>query len=477
MSASRYVRINGRLSRVQIQADHTMANQAPPAAITKKSISGWAKQGLDISNSAFSKMHAKESKYEESAELYDLQPEKFTNFRNKLVDKMNTIHGRAMLTINVAGEDCLILTEYSKISEALMEDARNIRWPDVDPVFATQTEADIFTDAQIKASTLGEYIYTGLTENAKTQLRADASFFEVKESTSENKYRDGGALFWKIAEIVDPDNGHLVEAVREEIRDMNVKDFGFSVIKMLAHFKLLIKRLDELGGTYSRDEKFLDFWKMLKTMKEEEFHRYVKNEKDLYDKTAKADRGTLDSYIRDMQRKETAMRSDDEWNVMSSKDAMVMALVNMIEKQSAGTKKKSTQKSDKDSADDVKDEKPLTEEEKAKRRESKIPKWKKTQPSEDDDKTKEVDGRTYHWCAKCRKGQGMWALHKESDHKSDYKPPKYDTKSTGNKKSGDNKQSKDKEDEKGGPSVEVDANLMKNVKAYLSQLQGKEDFQ
>jgi hypothetical protein len=72
---------------------------------------------------------------------------------------------------------------------------------------------------------------------------------------------------------------------------LDVRNFGYSVIKMLAEFKNLQTRLGELGGTYSEDEQFLDFWECLKTMKEKEFTRYVKQEKDLYRKFPRSGRG------------------------------------------------------------------------------------------------------------------------------------------------------------------------------------------
>ena len=91
-------------------------------------------------------------------------------------------------------------------------------------------------------------------------------------------------------------------------------------------------RIGELGGTYDDDDKFLDFWECLRTMKEKEFARYVKQEKDIYRKKSRATRGRVEDYMRDMNNKEVAMKSDNEWNIMSPEDAMVMALVNVLEK-------------------------------------------------------------------------------------------------------------------------------------------------
>lgn len=447
-------------------------------AVVYKSISPWAKVGLDLSDSSFSKIHSRESRFEDSEEKYDLQPEKFTNFRNNLIDKMNTIHGTGVLTVTDGTDNYLVLKEYSKITENALTASRSLRWPDTNPNHTTQAEADAFTDAQIKASVFGAYLYSGLTESAKDQLRGDSAIFEVKVVGSNETYRDGASLFWKIAEIVDPDNGHLIEEVKMEIRKLHVKDFGFSVIKMLAHFKMLMKRLQELGATYDDDEKFFDFWAMCRTMKEEEFTRYVKASKDTYNKTAKAQRDSLATYMRDMQRKETAMRTDGEWNVMSPRDAMVMALVNMVENRSSkGSNKdrnKSGQPKDKasDGNDSDGDSKPPPSNDKSKRRrERKVPEWKMQAPSKGESLTQERDGRKYHWCSKCRDGKGMWAMHEEKDHKDGY------SRRTQNKAS-DDKSKASSSDGKGDsdPTVKVNQKLLSNAKYYLAQFEDQ-DFQ
>ena len=169
-----------------------------------------------------------------------------------------------------------ILKKYTQITETETTNARTTRWP----AFATQADADIFTDNQIKAQTIGTYIHRSLTEAAKNRLKVDSDFFMVTSDGS--PYFDGPAYFYKVATLVDPDNLHLVENVREKIRGFHVKDFGYSVSTMLSEFKNQMKRLTELGGTYSEDEKFLDFWRMVGTMKEKKFHLFLDHEKSKY---------------------------------------------------------------------------------------------------------------------------------------------------------------------------------------------------
>jgi hypothetical protein len=83
----------------------------------------------------------------------------------------------------------------------------------------------------------------------------------------------------------------------------------------------------------------------------------------------------------------------------------------------------------------------------------------------------EKDGKTYYWCGKCRGGKGLWALHKESDHRDNFQfksKEKKDAKQVSF--STDTKQSDDE------PAISVSKNLLSNAKAYLAQFNSS-DFQ
>ena len=451
---------------------------APPA-IRKKGLSKWGVLGLDISDSGFSKLQSKEMRFEETTRTrYDLGKEKFSNWRSELIEKINRMYARKDFSaVDATGTDCFVLTEYTKLTEANLTAARDNRWPAADPTtFTTQDEWDAYTDTQIKASTVGAYIHDNLTTEAKKQLKADETFFKVTDADG-NHFFDGPCYFWKISEIVDPNNDALVEGVRTKLRNLNVKNFGYSVILMLAEFKNLRTRIIELGGTYSMDEQFLDLWSCLKTMKEKEFARYVKQEKDEYRDTPRATRRTVDHYITKFGRKETAMKEDDEWNAISPEEGMILALVSMIEEKSKpkqSTKKKESEKKSDPPIDEKEPKKPLSQEEKIKLKEARIPEWKKIEPKDNDPTQKVVDGRTYHWCKLCRQGNGMWALHKV--HDSNFKPngSKYEKESEKSPKVSFSSDTK-KEDGSAEPSIKVNKELLNNAKSYLASL-GKGDF-
>jgi hypothetical protein len=458
---------------------------AAPTPVARKQLIKRGTTGLNISDPGFSKLHSKEMKFESTKTLYDLEKEKFLNFSNNLVEKVNRIYARSDFTMEDSSPtptDCFVLTEYTKLSRTNIVTARNARWPNTDPGYTTQSEYDTLTDSQIKASTVGNYIHEGLSTNAKRQLKADEDLFLVKDLDG-NIFFDGPSYFWKIAEIVDPDNDSLVETEKTKLRNLHVKNFGYSVISMLAEFKNLTKRIHELGGVYSNDEQFLDFWNAVATMKEKVFAAYVSNQKDTYRETAKHSRSSIEDYIQRFTKKETSMIEDKKWNVASAEEQMIMALVSVIDSQSNNDKKKRFTEEDlkKASSDNTKKSDPSSQQEKTKRKESKIPEWKKEAPTNDDPHEKEVDGRTYYWCSKCREGKGMWALHKESEHTNNFRGNNKQKDATGSKsvrftnntKSNKDDSTSDSESD-GTPSIKVNKELLKNAKAYLAQFK---DFQ
>ena len=451
-----------------------------PIPIVKKTLSKWAIVGLDLQDAGFSKLHAKESSFSNDKVKYNLEPEKFEAYKNDLIEKINRMHSiECLSTLDDTNNACFIPKEYTKLTLDNIDEARELRWPGTDPIFNTQEEADRFTDEQLKTSCVGSYIHSSLTEAAKKQLRAQQDLFTVKDAEN-NEFFDGPSYFWNLADIVDPDNSHMIENVRKNLRSLNVKDFGFSIIKMLAEYKTLIQRISELGGTYDEDDQFIDFWDCLRTHKEKEFARYVRQEKDSYRKLSRANRGNIEGYIRDFSKKEISMKEDKEWNVMSPEDAMILALVNSIDKShvSKSKDKKKTSNSDKknNATNDKHDKNNLTDKEKLERKEAKIPDWKKQPPKSGEDKSKVVGEKKYYWCQKCRSGNGLWALHETHNDSFSYKKyEKKDEKSSGNKKvsftSNTKTSSNAKDDE---PSVTVSKGLLKNCKAYLAQF---EDFQ
>ena len=100
-------------------------------------------------------------------------------------------------------------------------------------------------------------------------------------------------------------------------------------------------------------------------------------------------------------------------------------------------------------------------------------------PVKDDPTTKTFNKKEYHWCIKCRDGEGLWALHTTDQHKG------YTPKSTLDSKNEETKSTKsnskvtfsDKDDDS-SPKVQVNNKVLQNARALMAQFKSdnKPDF-
>ena len=436
---------------------------------TFQGLSKWSTVGLTLTDTGFSKLHNKESHYEKEKKKYDLSAETFRTYTRNLIEKVERIHAVSDFQVNIrTGKDAYVLKEYTSIANTMMNANRDARWPDATPAGITnQDQANRFTDSQIKTSVIGNYIHESLTEEAKMQLHADSDLFKVTDLNGEHYY-DGPSYFHCIARLVDPDNGHLVAKAKTEIRNLNVKNFGFDIKKMLAEFKNMKTRISDLGGEYSRDDQFLDLWNSVRTLKEKEFTRFVRQ---LRDEEARKDvtaREPIENIIRDICAKQTRMEVDNEWNVMSEEDNIIVSLMGLVQSTNGSGKSKKNKNNPSTTSG---------EHGGSKRKPYTVPEWKKEPPAPGASKTKIVDDRTYNWCSKCRDGQGMWALHHENAHVDNFKRNKSNASGesqTTSKKAVSFSVASDNtvdssDDDNDGPKLQVKEDLFNNAKAYIAQ--------
>jgi hypothetical protein len=86
------------------------AGASATGPVVLKALSKWAALGLDLQDPGFSKLHAKESKFPSNRTKYDLSPEKFENYKNDLIQKINRMHSTTTMNAdNDNGNTCYIL--------------------------------------------------------------------------------------------------------------------------------------------------------------------------------------------------------------------------------------------------------------------------------------------------------------------------------------------------------------------------------
>ena len=440
------------------------------ATINKKILSLWAKEGLDLTDSAFNKLHSKESNLEEGREKYDFKPEDFRKFAKHIFEKIVRMHAIKEFSVTVGTDTKNLVKEYSTITNNDMIAARDQRWPVNPAIHATQSEQDKFTDALIKTSVVGNYIHQSLTDDAREQIEADSEFFTVTDEDGAEHF-DGPSYFYAIARLVDPDNGHLVAGVKKQLRSLNVKDYNYDVKRMLADFKNLSSRVTDLGGSLSKDDQFLNLWAACGTMKEKEFTRFVGELEDREAEKDPAHRSSINELIKKICAKQTRMEIKNTWNAMSQEDAMIMSLVGYLEQSQDASKKSGSSSNGNSSSKESNgnNSKPKNS--------YVVPEWKKEAPKAGEPKEKMVGNRKFYWCVKCRNGQGMWAMHQV--HNDDFKVLK--RQATSDKNISDQKTSKkvsfnvsEDKGEDNNLQIKVKDDLLNNAKAYMSQFM---DFQ
>ena len=126
---------------------------SPMTAMIRKPLSKWGVKGLNLADTGFSKLHANESKYEESRKKYDLSSEHFKNFVDNLLEKVDRNHAVNDFKVQVSQNPDVykyVLKEYTSITVTKMKENRDAIWPAVATTHADQEACDEETDSQIK---------------------------------------------------------------------------------------------------------------------------------------------------------------------------------------------------------------------------------------------------------------------------------------------------------------------------------------
>ena len=371
----------------------------------------WAKKGIDLSDATYIKAWQSEVKFDSSSSShFNLEPELFPIWIQSLKDKSDRCCFSAIRTVTLtgAGTDGTdvtrdVLTQFSLLSREEMQTHSDTLFTEI-PTPADGAAEDAATaerrivqsDNIIKIDMLGEYIHASLTTSARAKFLNDRSKF--KRTFEGETYYDGIFYCWLIANLVNPDNEHVVDSLKTKIRDLHIKDFGWSVISLLTEFARLNDEITQLGGAYGQSDALYDFWHAVGTMPEEEFSGFVRRTRDTYREQRPSERDSLNKLIGKMKSKQVAMESDGTWNKLSATQAQILALA-ASSSSTATTQPRPT--------NNPKRSKPLTE---AFRQ--------ALQKAPTDGVTTKTfsDGKERHWCSKCSGGQGHWSFHKESDH-------------------------------------------------------------
>ena len=384
----------------------------------------WSKNGLDLADSAFSKVYLSEVNFSqkddagEALKKFDLESTRFEELRTMLIANQNRMAMKKLLQVQEAGVDLDLLDQPQLISKPIMVAHRAQIWDvTVDLANTSQEDVNKVFDRQLKCHAFGNFLLNALSNRAIQKLESSKSQWTVTKDDEE--YVHGPLLFWYIVDAVKPNNDTLVQHTKEKLAKLNVKEFEYSIRDLLIEFDNLCMEVEvRLKGTLTEDEKISSLWRGLESMKDEHFSKVVSDEKRLYRRTPAAARKSCSELVELFKREQTDLEADGKWNC-PNKDSQILALtsvlksvVHKVNNVASGGRAKPTGDSNK----------PL-------KKKRTTPAWKFER--ENDELQKTVDDRTYWWCEKHTNPStgkaGMWVLHKPEDHKENFRDKKIPT--------------------------------------------------
>jgi hypothetical protein len=425
----------------------------------------WSKNGLDLADSAFSKVYLSETSFSqkddagETLKKFDLESIRFEELRTILIGKQNRMAMKRLIQVVEGGENLELLDQPQLINKATMVAHRDTVW-NAAVNLATDSQEDVndVYDKQLKCHAFGTFLLNALTNRAIQKLESAKSQWTVIKDNEE--FAHGPLLFWFIVDAVKPNNDTLAQHTKEKLAKLKVTDFDHSVKEMLVEFDNLCTEVEvRLKGTVTEDEKISALWRALETMKDEYFARVVSDEKRLFRRTPVANRRTCADLIELFKREQTDLEADGKWN-RPNKDSQILALTSIL--RSVVKQVHNVVPTGSNGGDESKG----SSHNPSKSSRKPTPAWKYER--EGDETEKVVDGKTHWWCPKhtspATGSQGMWARHKPEDHQDKFRFNKKKVDET-NSGPAANSSEADK------PEVQVDSRLL-NALSSGADIQG-----
>ena len=455
----------------------TTASRAPIRNI-------WQKSGLDLTDSAFSKVHSHEIRFTEkddngdSLKKFELDELRFEEFRTLLDKKQNRMAMKTLLQVTENNQSLELIDQAQLIQKGIIMIAhQDLIWNAYENL-NTQTQAEVneIYDKQLKCNVMGNWILEALSSSALSKLESTKVEWAVEKNGEMQVH--GPLLYWHIVDLMKPNNDTLVQHAKEQLVSLNVKNFNYSIKSMLVKFENIITHIKvRLKGDITNDEIISALWKTTETMQDEYFSKVVSDEKRLYRRATAANKKSYSELIAEFKREETDLRGDGKWN-KSNKDAQIRLLTATLEgviKHVNNMKSNIGNQTQGPNGKPTKERKPKDDIKKAS---NGTPEWKYIRDNEEEEE-KTVDGKEYWWCPKHKNPvtgkTGMWSRHRAEDHADNF------TQGNGNSsKKDDNKQTESevKDDtESTKTSIQVDRKLFSalksgaDVQSFLNQLE------
>jgi hypothetical protein len=314
----------------------------------------------------------------------DKQVNQFNEILMERAEKQGWATGNSsILTINVDGNDYNLIREYGRIP---METLRNTVTGYVNnQTRQSQNDYQMF-----------HCIMNSLTEEGRLKILTEQDKYHI--GAANDRTPSGPLLFKLLMQKAIIDTRATSSLLRENLSSLDT--YMATIKSNIEEFNEYVKQNYE--GLLARGERcddiMINLFKGYMAASDSEFVRYIKTKKDAYD-----DGGDLtsDALMTLALNKYEMLKKQDAWNAKSIEQEQIVALSAELQKIKDANLKLAKSIKDKKSSKGKKDDKGGSGKsggfKKGKRAIDKYA-WKKEPPKEGQPKTKEVKGRTYHWC-------------------------------------------------------------------------------
>mmetsp|Transcript_26944 Transcript_26944/g.32675 ORF Transcript_26944/g.32675 Transcript_26944/m.32675 type:complete len:412 (+) Transcript_26944:369-1604(+) len=314
---------------------------------------------------------------------FETENQNVTSFRALLKDRAMAAgwsHVNAdIINVTIRGRTHNLIRHYGQVS---LEDLRGV--------------GNQYITAHTKQAQHSYEMYTALmeslAENSITKVTLEAQKYTLHRLPS------GPLPFKVLMNIGSADMRATVSHTREYIRTVgsNITEFNTYVKGELKSLRAHVEDTQDL---------LVNLFKAYLNVSDTEFREYIKRKKDQYNEGVDIN---PESLMAEAEAKYKALKLGNKWNALSPEQEQIVTMsaelkeskdknIKFVSAFSKVTKKKPAVKKDKKKKK-KKDKKEVKNSEWA---------WKSVAPTKDDPKTKEVNGKTYHWCLHHKK----WTLH------------------------------------------------------------------
>ena len=254
------------------------------------------------------------------------------------------------------------------------------------------------------ASQMYTFLFESLTDEAKLMVLSDAEDYTI-DTTDGTTISNGPCFIKVIIRNTTVDTRSTVFHIRENLNRLEAKilEVSYDIEAFNLYVTAQVEQLAARGESSS--DLLINVFAAYLAVPDKKFVEYIEKQKDKFDE------GEEITYKKLMQValiKFKDRKRSDKWQAPSAEEEQIIALTAQIgdlkKAKSANTDAKMKNAGGKNKGADAK-----KQAKSAKMSERYA--WKLLPPTSGEAKTKEVDGKTYHFCMNHNDGQGAWVIH------------------------------------------------------------------